>query len=141
MRTDKICGHERETLRWALELPKHPMPVFDSLAVSEARRRAPTDAHVFALNAIHDPAQRSAILVSLVRSANIDANMSNVRTQPWKAQTNFHVYYGFDNDETIIHRRVDDKWAETRMYPDKCRAFILALLDSRDVKRTIGELA
>jgi hypothetical protein len=68
-----ICGHDRETLRWALQLPEHPIRAFDALTFSEARRRAPSDAHVAALYAAHDPAKLAAIIAELARERGVSA--------------------------------------------------------------------
>lgn len=145
--SDTICGHERESLRWALNLPNHPIRAFGALSFSEAKRRAPTTAHANALSSVHDPEKLAEIIAELIRESPkedavvIAPNRSFQRTP---SRLDWVMYWDRDHGGTIQVKSPcgpDDPDTSKLLTMQQARAFASKLLDgmtASDIANMIG---
>ena len=127
-----ICGHDRETLQWALKY---------SIALDNGRTLATTRDRLFnkqlrrdAVDSTNDPAKLAAIIKELLRLFDVGAGC-------WVAGIDIVVW-----EPRLLrgHGRLLTKQSIRRTMP-LARAFALRLLDAptataQDIERMIGEL-
>ena len=126
--TATICGHDRETLQWALQHWER----CGGLGGFDAVRRG--DAYCDAWRAIQDTAKLAAIIAELLRERGL-----SVKTDP-----QYDCQWLVFADEYDAVSIVAPRFAKAITMP-QARAFALALLDApnattQDIERMIGEV-
>jgi hypothetical protein len=127
-----ICGHDRETLQWALAISRET-DVGKTVLVLAGHRQG-KHAKVIAHDAVHDPAKLAAIIAELLRSYDVGAGCHATADgiMLWEPRT------------INGHGRLLGKQSAQLTMP-QARTFALRLLDAptataQDIERMIGEL-
>lgn len=125
-----ICGHDRETLQWALTTCKDERYVTSTIDCKDMVNPYPDGARMDdAMRTVCDPAKLAAIIAELMRERGIDA-------RAFTPKGGLCVFAYMTEFDDIVRRCID--------LPD-ARAFALRLLDAttataQDVEHMIGEL-
>lgn len=132
----KICGHDREALRKALEFAN----ALDLDGISRGWPQ-PDSTHGALLFDIHDPAKLAAIIAELLRERGVPDLSASEFADVLEVRVRAH------GEQIMIARRLPDmhKIGGPLLDMPQARAFALALLDApnataQDIEQMIGEV-
>jgi hypothetical protein len=132
--SDPICGHDRESLRWALGI-KSSIESGD-IPFTMGGRLSGYHPHLDALAAIGNPEQLAEIVVELLRkctSADVVVIAPNRSLHRTPSRLDYVVYWGRDHGGTIQikpPREADADDSSKLLVMQQARAFARHLLDA-----------